>query len=162
MSKDLPIRKKTRLSGYDYHDEGLYFVTICAQERENLFGDVIDGSMVLNDVGKMIENMWEKLPAKFPHLNLDEYVVMPDHFHGIIVVNGREDPAPTLGQIIAYLKYQTTKQYNFVGAGSSRPQIKKIWQRNYYEHIIRDENDLDRIRYYIEQNPANWGKDKED
>lgn len=159
MSKDLPKRKRNRLSGYDYSDDGLYFVTICTQERENLFGEVVDQKMKLNDVGRMIENMWVKLPFKFPRLELEEYVVMPDHFHGIIIVNGREDPAPTLGQIIAYFKYQTTKQYNSVGAGSSRPQIKKLWQRNYYEHIIRDEDDLDRIRYYIQQNPTNWGKE---
>jgi len=128
-----------------------------------MLGDVIDGIMVLNDIGKMIQDHWERLSIKFPSLELDEHIIMPNHVHGIIILNkGREDPAPTLGQIIAYFKYQTTKQYNCVGAGSSRPcdNYNHLWQRNYWEHIIRDEGELVHVRKYILDNPINWAQDK--
>jgi len=125
---------------------------------------------------------------KYPQIDLDQFVIMPNHIHGVIVIKpGRENRAPTLGQIIAYFKYQTTKQYNVsVGAGSSRPcdpagssrpcdpagssrpcdpagssrPFLQLWQRNYYEHIIRDEDELNHVRKYISDNPKNWENDK--
>jgi len=153
-------RKQIRLKKYDYAQSGWYFVTICTQNRECLFGEIVDGKMKLNDVGNIIDTQWNGLLNRFHNIQLDEYVVMPNHFHGIIIIpsnNGRDNPAPTtLGRIIAYFKYESTKQINqyYVGAGILPPHtIKKIFQRNYYEHIIRNEEELHAIRRYIEKNP---------
>lgn len=184
MSGDLPKRKKNRLSGYDYSESGLYFVTICTQEREDLFGNVIEGWMVLNDVGKIIEKTWSEIPIIFPNIEIDTLQIMPDHVHIIISVgadlrvcpqqastinkpntlndnNGStRRSTPTLGTYIQRFKTMTTHRYiNGIHNFGWRRFNRRLWQRNYYEHVIRDEEDLDRIRYYIEQNPVNWEKD---
>ncbi len=170
MYKDVPVRRSIRLRGFDYSSNNLYFVTLCVQDRKPILSKVVGDRAFLSPYGRLADQLWANLPDKFEAIALDEYVIMPNHIHGIIIINaGREDRAPTLGQIIAYYKYQSTKQYNLsVGAGSSRPLMlagssrpfPKIWQRNYYEHIIRDEDDLNRIRKYIRNNPINWTKDK--
>ena len=171
-------RRSIRLKEYDYSQSGAYFVTICTHDRECLFGEIIDGQMALNDAGKMIDEKWQELKTRFPNIELDEYAIMPNHFHGIITLNfkivgagsscpdettespcdsGREDRAPTLGDIVGYFKYQTTKQFN------ATPDIGiiKLWQRNYYEHVIRNEDELNEIRQYIIDNPAKWDTDEE-
>lgn len=151
MTSNLPHHHSIRLPGYDYSESGLYFVTICSQKRECIFGDIVDGKMVPNEIGKIIETIWETLPDHFPVV-LDAFQIMPNHVHMIIqiVSNGRDDRAPTtLGKIIAYFKYESTKQINQydVQAGIIPPEIiRKIFQRNYYEHIIRSETNLDKIR----------------
>lgn len=165
MSDSLPNRRSIRLPGYDYSQNGAYFVTICTQNRECLFGDIVGNEMKLNELGNIVNNQWKNLSIKFKNIELDIYCIMPNHFHGIITINkllhgGRENLAPTLGNIVALFKYQTTKQFNsVVGAWSSRPIYPKIWQRNYYEHIIRDDGDLNRVREYIIDNPLNWKND---
>ncbi|MFC1647243.1 transposase, partial [Patescibacteria group bacterium] len=140
--------------------------------------------MKMNDTGKMINDWYIKLPKRFPNISLDEYIIMPNHMHGIIIINnghklygrgssrptngrdvriGRDDRAPTLGQIVAYFKYQSAKHINdyFVQAGIIPPNtIRKIWQRNFYEHIIRSDNDLLKIRVYIINNPGMWDRDR--
>ena len=176
--KILPKRKQIRLKDYDYSSNGWYYLTICAQKHQCLFGEIIDGIVKLNGAGKIINRFWLKIPKRFKNIELDEYIIMPNHLHGIIVINhigrenramnGRENRAPTLGQIVAYFKYQSTKYINnTVGAGSSRPihagssrPIQKIFQRNYYEHIIRNEIDLNKIREYIWLNPKMWDRDR--
>jgi len=171
-------RRSLRLKEYDYSQSGAYFVTICTHERERLFGAIVDGKMALNDAGIMIDEEWQKLKARFPDIELDEYIIMPNHFHGIVTLNpkivgagsscpdeiiksscdgGREDRAPTLGDIVGYFKYQTTKQIN----AARDVDIQKIWQRNYYERVIRNENELNEIRQYIVDNPAKWDTDEE-
>jgi len=163
-------RQSIRLKNYDYSQSGLYFVTICTQNRECLFGNIINGKMKLNAAGKIIESVFKSLPKRFP-IVLDEFQMMPNHVHMILVIqphttygsnNGRDDRAPTLGKIIAYFKYESTKQINnIVGAGIIPPDtIHKIFQRNYYEHIIRNENDLNKIRKYIIKNPNMWDRDR--
>jgi len=119
--------------------------------------------MHLNFFGQNINIEWLKLRSRYPKIGLDNFVIMPNHIHGIIILmNGRENPAPTLGRIIAYFKYQTTKQYNLLEVGSSHPckHYQKLWQRNYYEHVIRDERELIHIQKYITDNPKNWEKDE--
>ncbi len=163
------IRKKIRLKNYDYSDSGWYFVTICTQNRKCMLGDVVENKIRLNNLGKIIYENWCQIPNYYKNVDLDEFQIMPNHIHGIIII-GRENRAPTLkrtptlGQIIAYFKYESTKCINnVVGVGSSDPndKFKKLFQRNYYEHIIRNEKELNKIRQYIKDNPINWDEDED-
>ncbi len=170
QSKDVKSRRSIRLKEYNYSQSGYYFVTVCARGRDFLFGDIVDGEMVLNEYGKILASCWHDLPDHYDNVELDRFIIMPNHVHAIIIVGaglprpnttaqgniGREDRAPTLGQIVAYYKYGTTKQINKLrNAG-----IKKIWQRNYYEHVIRNDNDLTNIREYIVNNTSKWQDDE--
>jgi putative transposase len=173
-------RRSTRLNGYDYSQAGAYFVTLCSRARECLFGDIMDGEMRLNDAGCMIQKWWHESANKFTNIELDESVIMPNHFHGIIVIVGaalcgRPDNnahlpkkgqphrvAPTLGDIIDWFKTMTTNEYiRNVRQYNWPPFNAKLWQRNYYEHVIRNEEDLNRIRKYIVENPLKWGDDED-
>ena len=176
---DLKHRKPNRLKKYDYSDTGWYFVTICTKDKHKYFGNVVDNKMVLNEFGKIVKQCWLEIPNHFNNIELDECIMMPNHIHGIIVIRntnyvvgaGFPRPAnpfcPTLGQIIGYFKYQSTKHINILTKGSGNPtptkesnKIKQIFQRSYYDHIIRNENNLNRIRQYIRDNPLNWNKDR--
>jgi len=127
--------------------------------------------MVMNEAGGMIEKWWQELPNKYPMIDTDVYTVMPNHFHGIVAIVGadlRGHPgqphrvAPTVGDMIDWFKTMTTNDYiRGVNHGQWRPFPGKLWQRNYYEHIIRDEGDLNAIREYIVNNPAGWDTDNE-
>jgi REP element-mobilizing transposase RayT len=160
-------RRSIRLKGYDYSQPGGYFITIVTRDRACLFGEVVDGEMRLNDVGHMVHQQWADLPNRFPNIDLDAFIVMPNHIHGVIVITdaptvGAGSPRPytsraTLGQVVAYFKYQSTKRINAAGG---TPGVR-LWQRNYYEHIIRSEDSLNRIRQYIADNPARWAFDRE-
>jgi len=164
-------RRSVRLQGYDYAQVGAYFVTIVTQGRECLFGDVMDGEMVLNEYGQIIVGEWERTADIRPNVSLDVFIAMPNHIHGIIMIadgRGTLQRAPTterFGQptsnsiptIIRLFKSVTTKRINEV---RGRPG-GAVWQRNYYEHIIRDEDDLCRIREYIVNNPLQWEVDRE-
>ncbi|MBN1947191.1 MAG: transposase [Bradymonadales bacterium] len=162
-------RRSIRLRGYDYSQAGAYFVTMCVQGRACLFGAVVDGEMRWNDVGKMIEHWWLELNAKFPGVETDEYAVMPNHFHGIVVIVGTEQGPPGEGPtgpavptIVQWFKTMTTNAYlRGVKTSGWTPFPWKLWQRNYYEHIIRDDDDLHRIRQYILDNPSQWDLDRE-
>ena len=167
-------RKSIRLKDYDYSEPGDYFVTICTQDKKCLFGKIIDCEMRSNDVGKMVEKVWQEIPQSYPNIEIDEFTIMPNHLHGIITIVGA-DPrvrpgqtqgfAPTrlsLPAVIHRFKSLTTKYYiDNVKTKSWPPFEKRLWQRNYYEHIIRDENDLNKIRDYIISNPGVWTEDKE-
>jgi len=150
-------RKNLRLTNYDYSQEGFYFVTICTHERAYLFGDVANGQMQPNQWGTIVKECWYEIPIHFSTVYLDEFVIMPNHVHGIIVMEGGETPPlrPTLGQVVAYYKYQSTKQINIL----RNLQGTRIWQRNYYEHVIRNDKDLDQTRQYIQFNPLLWDED---
>ena len=159
MDVVLPTRRSVRLRGFNYSSNNLYFVTICTQDRKSILGKVVGDQAFLSPYGRIADTQWSKLTVRFRMIKLDEYAIMPNHIHGIIGIRATVKVAPTLGQIIgAYksrvihecLKMAKTKD-NFMG---------KFWQRNYYEHIIRDEDDLNRIRKYIHNNPSNWTKDK--
>ena len=160
-----------RLRGYDYSLPGSYFVTICTHGRECLLGDVVDDKMRLNEAGNIVANCWKDLPDHYPHTELDEFVVMPNHIHGIIVIvdNGKVQgfnpqragykPAPTsehtLSEVVRGFKTFSARRINQLLDRTGSP----VWQRNYYEHVIRDENTLAAVREYIVNNPAKWAKD---
>ena len=163
-----PRRRSTRLRGYDYSQSGAYFVTVCVQNRQSVLGKVTHWRMMLSGAGRMVEEEWLKTPAVRPQVQLDEFVVMPNHFHGIIMI--RNEPtivgatrrvAPTgptagsVGAMMAQFKSIATKRMRALGHSSF------AWQRNYYEHIVRDEDSLNRIREYILTNPLRWDLDRE-
>jgi len=173
LSTQIPQRRSIRLKDYDYSQEGAYFVTICTQNNITMFGKITSGKMHLNKFGSIVNDCWREMPSHFPNVEIDAFVVIPNHMHGIVnIVDNRRgevtSPAPkgaataplrkhTLGQIIAYFKYQTTKSINQI---HQTPGIR-IWQRNYYEHVIRNETDLNDVRQYIINNPLQWDMDKE-
>ena len=156
-----PDRRSTRLRSYDYSRAGSYFVTICAQNRECLFGNVMDDEMRLNAAGAIVQTVWDELPNHYPNVELDRFVVMPNHLHGIIVIVGAGlKPTPTkhgLPEIVRALKTFSARRINEMRNTPGVP----IWQRNYYEHIIRNDESLHRIREYIVNNPAQWALDRE-
>jgi REP element-mobilizing transposase RayT len=174
-------RRSIRLSGYDYSQSGAYFVTVVTWQRDCLFWDVVNGEMVLNDFGKIADECWRAIPEHFPNVELGAHIIMPNHGHGILAIRAdvlRSDVgaqqccAPTtpdanenphkinvkprsLGAIVRSFKsavsYRINKEHN----------ATSIWQRNYYERIIRNEQEMDAIWRYIEANPVNWGDDEE-
>jgi putative transposase len=214
---DIHHRRSIRLQGYDYSQAGWYFITVCVRERLHLFGEINNGEMILNDMGRVVSDCWLDLPKHYKNVVLDEFVIMPNHFHGIVVftetvgVIGSVDRVDTMvdGNVCAddfvgaihesplretnvetkrettqqpYLSHQfrsiqpmdikqrrnmglpklvgrfkmvSSKQINIIRNTPGVP----VWQRNYYEHIIRNEPDLNRIREYIINNPLNWQKD---
>lgn len=170
-------RRSIRLHGYDYSQGGAYFVTVCAQNREYLFGEIADGEMRLNDAGKMVERWWYELMNKFPESETDEHIVMPNHFHGIVIIVGADlrvcpesgrthRSAPTMGaslpRIMQWFKTMTTNEYiRGVKQYGWQTFVGRLWQRNYYEHIIRDGESLNKIREYIVNNPMQWALDRE-
>ena len=153
-------RRSIHLKEYDYSQPGAYFVTIVTQGRLPLFGKIVDGEMRLNEVGRMVEKVWLSMPERFPSVALGAFVVMPNHFHGDLIIIGEN--SITLGQIIGAFKSITTHEYILGVKNLGWPAFeKRIWQRNYYEHIIRNEAEADRIEGYIESNPARWNDDAE-
>jgi REP element-mobilizing transposase RayT len=170
-----PNRRSIRLRGYDYSKVGAYFVTICAQNRTCLFGEIVDGGMRLNDAGQMVQLVWNEMPAFYPGVETDEFVVMPNHIHGIIILVGAaprgrpvlgqaRGPAPTmsLGDVVQRFKTMTTKRYaDAVKQSGWSPFSGRLWQRNYYEHIVRNDDELNRIREYIVNNPLQWALDRD-
>lgn len=179
-------RRSIRLKGYDYSQAGAYFVTIVTQDRACVFGDVVGDEVRLNDAGRMTAAAWEGLPVRFPTVDVDAFVVMPNHVHGIVLLesarveaplvgalppaDGVNAPAggattrvaPTLGGVIGAFKSVVTVDYvRGVRAGAWPPFRGRLWQRNYYEHVVRGVGDLDRIRRYIAENPLRWQVDAE-
>ncbi len=164
-------RRSIRLKGYDYRRPGAYFVTCCTYDHEALFGEVEDGEMVLNELGVIVQQVWDDLVNHYGHVYLDAFVAMPNHVHGIIVlmdepgvvgVGAGLKPAPTpkrhgLPEIVRGFKTFSARRINERRGTPGVP----VWQRNYYEHIVRDEHALRRIQNYILHNPANWELDIE-
>lgn len=170
-------RRSIRLKGHDYSQSGAYFVTICCQNRKCLFGEIIDREMVLNEGGDIASLCWREIPNHFPHVGLDEFIIMPNHLHGILMVNnsvGANNYSPlqipvtmtvqtprrasgtsrTIGSIIRGFKIGVTKWFR------QKTGMHNVWQRNYYEHIIRDEKELNHVRKYILDNPLQWQFDR--
>ncbi len=178
-------RQSIRLKGYDYSQPGTYFVTLVAQNRERIFGTVEGNQIRLNEIGELVVNCWLSIPKYIDIARLDEYVLMPNHFHGIINIDesyGKGEASPgiitspiesisgdasplqprgtqsrSLSAIIQNFKSVSSRHVNrlYFKPGN------KIWQRNYYERIIRNERELNAIRRYIRDNPLNWELDKE-
>jgi putative transposase len=200
-------RRSIRMPGYDYGSAGDYFVTICVENRECLFGDIAEGKMVLNDAGRMIQTVWEELPEFYPGVGIDAFQIMPNHVHGIIILvgatpRGCPDPtgprgcqnekgpharpdqtgqprdvvgqpqgvAPTgdttggmsLPDVVHRFKTLTSRKYvSGVKQNHWFPFSGKLWQRNYYEHVVRNDAELLRMRKYILDNPRRWHLDHE-
>ena len=193
-------RRSIRLQGYDYSRAGAYFVTILVKNRACLLGEVVEGEMHLSEIGETVQEMLESVSARYPGVEIDAYVIMPNHVHVIIVITedgeaaakgsgARSDSVRAdhdlplraladsltvsespdeqelvrlhrrqmlLPKIVGYFKMNAAKRANLILGASGQP----FWQRNYYEHIIRDADALDRIRTYIANNPANWSQDQ--
>ena len=180
---DIHFRRSIRLQNYDYSTAGAYFITICTFERECLLGDVVAGEMRLNAAGQCVAMILDSLPERYPDVEVDAFVIMPNHIHGIITITGdvpvgaihespdlnlpqreraiRESPLPdrramTLSKVIGYLKMNTAKRINQLRNNPGVP----VWQRNYYERVIRNELELESIQQYIVDNPAKWQEDE--
>lgn len=163
-------RRSIRLQGYDYSQAGAYFITICTHTRECLFGDIVDGKMRLNDTGRMVAEEWLKTAEIRDEIELGEWVVMPNHFHGILILSTtvgaiHESPLQmtvtqrrnmAVPKIIGRFKMLSAKRINKLRQTTGT----KLWQRNYWEHIVRNGPELNRIREYIHNNPAQWESDK--
>ncbi|MDD5455878.1 MAG: hypothetical protein PHV30_02460 [Candidatus Margulisbacteria bacterium] len=188
-------RRSIRLKGYDYTQSGAYFITLCTQDRKHLFGEIVNHEIKLNDLGVIAARCWLEIPVHYPKVQLDEYIIMPNHIHGILIVgesfSSREELSPivrannyspqpgwpqpgwpqpgwpqpdvssnpkgtsrTIGAIVRGYKIGVTKW------AKENKAFEKIWLRNYYEHIIRNELELTRIRGYIKNNPLNWSNDE--
>jgi len=165
-------RRSIRLQGYDYSRAGTYYLTICTQNREYLLGEIVNGVLRLNDAGEMVSRWYGELENKFPDIQCDAFVCMPNHVHFIVVNVGAdlcvrpemvgEHTGSPLQRVVQWFKTMTTNEYiRGVKQNNWSPFPGKLWQRNYYEHIIRYENELNRIRQYIIDNPARWGTDRE-
>ena len=163
---ELPKRKNLRLENYDYSQNGGYFVTICTHERSHVFGEVT-GNVVganlcvrPNEPEKMVLKWLFEIENKYPGTKIDYYIVMPDHLHFVLLKTGAHTGSP-LQEIVKWFKTQTTNEYiKGVKIGLYEPFNKHLWQRGYFEHIIRNQQDLDEIRRYIENNPAKWVLEK--
>jgi putative transposase len=179
-------RRSIRLKNYDYTQQGAYFVTICANDQKCIFGNIKNDKMVLNDAGEMVQRVWNEISRFYNGIDIDHFQIMPNHVHGIIMIVGAgpracpdnkksvtgqphnykgqpQGVAPTLSlsDIIHRFKTMTTKQYCDGVKNNNWPLFNaRLWQRNYYEHIIRDEHELNHIREYIINNPATWDTDE--
>ena len=154
-------RRSIRLKGYDYSQAGAYFVTICTQNRESLLGEIVGGEMILNAYGRVVAVCWVWLAKQYPYVELDEWVMMPNHAHGIVILSGgrggsRTAPTKSLGRLVGAFKTVSTKRINQM----RHTPGAAVWQRNYYEHIIRNEDELNRLRQYILDNPVQWEMDE--
>jgi len=176
-------RKATRLSNYDYSQIGLYFITICTKNKKCYFGQIVNDRMILNIAGKIIDKWWNELENKF-NITLHEYVIMPNHIHGIIEINNFPDAkttvgadlcvrpttlskgqthrsVPTVSTIIQWFKTMTTNECIREVKNGNLPRFNnQIWQRSFYDHIIRKNESLNKIKEYIIINPKEWHKDK--
>ena len=172
-------RRSIRLKGYDYTSPGGYFITVVTYQRECLFGEIVNGEMRLNEIGKFVEYAWNDLPNHYPNIELGTFCIMPNHVHGIIVIKENNvyivgaglRPAPTthpikqrgLPEIVRAFKSFSSRHVNEYLKSPGVP----LWQRNYYEHIIRNDDEWNNIHLYIETTPLygvypiNWATDNE-
>lgn len=157
-NKAVHNRQSIRLVGFDYSQEGSYFITICTHNRKSLFGEIFKEQMVMNRVGDIVYQEWLKIPNRFQGIQLGLFVVMPNHIHGIISIL-KSIPGQTIGNIIGAFKSLSANEYIRLMKMNVKP-VEKLWQRNYYEHIIRDDEDYSRIVEYIDHNPENWENDQ--
>ena len=158
MLNDKPYsRRSIRLPTYDYSSAGYYYITICTFKRRCMLGKIIHEKMQLNSCGEMIKRWWLTLPQQFNAIHLDHYIVMPNHIHGIISL---KYPNPfskiALGRAMQWFKGMSAREYS-QGFLAEHP----LWQRNYYEHIVRNDHELSVFREYIVNNPLQWALDAE-
>lgn len=155
----MKIRKPNRLKYYDYSNAGWYYVTICSHKHKNYFGEIVIGEMKLNKIGEIVLECWNNIANLHKHIELDYYVIMPNHIHGIIIINYVEDAnyvsddrtKMELSKLIQQFKRAAT-----IKIKSINPELNFNWQRSFYDRIIRNEKELFYIRKYIQQNPFKW------
>lgn len=166
----------TRLKNYNYSQHGIYFITICVKNRKNYFGEIANGKMTLSEIGKIADQFWQEIPKHFPSVKLDKYQIMPDHLHGIIEIlykqiNGSEthhcyvSKSNTFHQLKSGSLPVIIRSFKSVVAKTARKQFPKVefnWQPRFYDRIIRNEIELNKIREYIQINPKMWGQDIDD
>lgn len=153
--KSLPQRKSPRLQGYDYSKSGGYFITICTHQRECLLGDIEDAVIMLSDMGQIANDCWLAIPTHYPDVVLGDYVIMPNHMHGILYLMGDNTAFKTvIGRVINGYKGAVTAQIR-----KQENSKRSVWQARYYDHILRDDIDETRIRTYIQNNIAKWEDD---
>jgi putative transposase len=179
MDAEKQSRRSIRLKNYDYSQPGGYFLTIVTFQREHLFGGIVASEMQLSKAGEIVHEVWQEIPKKYPNAVLDEMVVMPNHVHGIVFIEDNNPVAAVhelplrdnesseeyrirrrrmlLPKLVGYFKMNSAKAINLLLDSSGIP----VWQRNYYEHIIRNEGELNRIRRYIYYNPQQWEQNDE-
>jgi putative transposase len=171
-------RRSIRLKDYDYAQAGAYFVTVCTHNRECLFGEIIDAEMRLSEYGQIVVASWQDIPRHFDCVELDAFVVMPNHLHGNLTIiddvgakhfsaelppknasplQPHGTQSNSLGAILQNFKSVSTRKINQARDTQGAP----VWQRNYHEHIVRNEREWNAIREYVANNPANWLKDSE-
>lgn len=163
-------RRSLRLKSYDYSRDGLYFVTLCVENMAFLLGEIRNAKVFLNATGLMVDSVWNELPKRFPFVRLDAYVVMPNHFHGILALTGNSgdrasrDRSPgtipnSLGRVLQAFKSITSREYIKTLELQRRP-FSKLWHRNYFEKVIKHHVSLANIRKYIKENPLKWESDE--
>ncbi len=168
----------SRLQNWDYSSNGYYFITICTKERQHYFGEIINNVMCLSKIGEIVQKYWVEIPIHFSFVELDKFVIMPNHIHGIVIIKNVFEPQcrdvinhvstntdnnlyskitpmgkHNLGEIIRWFKGRTTFEIK-------KLEINFFWQPRFYDHIIRNENALNRIKQYIKDNPTNWEEDR--
>lgn len=174
LNQCYPSRRSIRLPDYDYRRSGVYFVTVRTYQHTSLFGRITDGDVVRNDLGNVVHSEWLHVAQARTNVLLDNYVIMPNHLHGIVVIKSENDHvgssyipmanrkrrgtllSGSLGAIVGHFKAAVSRRAKRLELGYNTI----IWQRNYYEHIIRNEKSLNEIRKYIHENPARWAKDE--
>ena len=157
VKDELPKRKPLRLKEFDYSTPGAYFITVCTKKREMLFGDVGADSIS----ARMVERTFLEVIAQYEGVEAPIFVVMPNHFHAIISISRADmESAPTVSQIIqAFKRYSTVEYAKMVREGILPPFDGQIWQRSFYDHVVRSQDDYDEIVRYIHENPAKWRED---
>jgi len=158
-------RRRIRLRGYDYSHPGAYFLTICKHKYGSAFGEILDGKMKLNECGHIISACWHNLPEYHPHVTLNAFIVMPNHVHVIVVINRVDSESAPVGsgeqrslfEIVRVFKTSSSRRINKVRGTVGSP----VWQRSYWEHIIRNQEEFNRIHEYIIANPRRWHLDRE-
>jgi putative transposase len=157
-------KKQYRLPYYNYARSGYYFVTICSYNKNEIFSSILDGTVVLTDIGKTIERSWEYIPTSSPFASLDEYIIMPDHLHGIILIDNpnENDTAEVKFEMRKRTLSVVIRTFKAAATASARkiyPGID-LWQPRFFDRIIRNEHELQRIRKYIVDNPRQWEADR--
>jgi REP element-mobilizing transposase RayT len=155
----MPDRKHIRISGYDYRTPGSYFVTICLRQRGSLFGSTTINGVVQSDAGNLIDTIWRTIPDRYPNIELDEYIVMPDHLHGIMTLESQDGelyPVSFISVIQWFKSYSTNTYINMVKTAGWPRFEQSFWQQDYYERVIRNERELEKFRNYIRDNPYRW------
>jgi len=157
MRSELPHRKNPRLADKDYSTGGVFFVTISSHEKQFIFGTINDQRMTLSHIGSVVESNWQALRTSFPTVTLDEFIVMPNHVHGVLAIDGSQPNPPALGTIIRRFKSRATAE---VRRRLGDPEAA-VWHRNYNDRIVRLDGNLSRVRQYIRSNVSNWPYDED-